>query len=239
MTTTPKPAQQPAETTIADLTAGQHIWHDGAIREIRHVEPYTHNGKPRHLAILDGGRLLDKPAGDPVAVATDDDIAEARAAGRRTALANALHDLANSIVAEALPLPSYSLDVNGYVGTRAELQRWAEHLGVDIRPGGVKRDIPVAKRGLTAGDLTLNVHFQSPPEPVETSEPAAGSGQPAVKGAAPVVDAAPARAAESADSAGPGPLRHRSLIREVRERGMWPGQVHIGADPDYGQAGRA
>lgn len=85
----------------------------------------------------------------------------------KAALVAALRRLADEIEHHELPVPAFKLHVGGCVESRADVQRWADHMGVAIRMGGTDRNIPVASRGIRVTDrLDLEVSFQGPAEPV-------------------------------------------------------------------------
>ncbi|MGW5556905.1 hypothetical protein ACWER9_06735 [Micromonospora sp. NPDC003944] len=163
---------------VEDLTVGEHVSDNTGVHEVAHNLSYR-NGDGNPMRALTFNPL---GAGDPwvgryaqgvkLHLATDDEVREFHDTGRRLALVSALHQLADEILSSRLPVPTYSLSVHGGVHTRADLERWAAHLGVDVRMGGTDADIPVVDTTRKVGQsLTLGVYFQSPAEPKPVVKP--------------------------------------------------------------------
>jgi hypothetical protein len=90
-----------------------------------------------------------------------------RPATPKSLLAAALRRLADDIEQHNLPTPTFAIRLGGCVDTRADVQRWADHFGVEIKMGGTERNIPVAERSMKVGSgRDLTVSFQGPSEPV-------------------------------------------------------------------------
>lgn len=169
---------------VTDLTVGTYLYErphpdcSPEVRQVGHAAPYSDPNGQRMVAAtlfpLDGGEpiLARWRAITKVRPATDAQVDGARDSGRRVALANALYALAGEILHNNLPIPRYTLRISGCVGSREDVQRWADHLGVEIVMGGTERDIPVAdlERAVDGGPA-INISLQGPSEPKPKPEP--------------------------------------------------------------------
>lgn len=162
------------QKAVENLTAGDHLSDSAGVHELVHVLRYQ-DGDGREMFALTQRPL---GPGDPwvarhrkgitVRLATEAEISEYTARRRREALAQALHRLADDIIDQGLPVPTYRLEVRGCLNSRADVERWAKHLDGDLRMGGTDKDIPVAavERPVLDG-LRLELHFQGPSEPTD------------------------------------------------------------------------
>ncbi|MFE7874741.1 hypothetical protein ACFUYE_30875 [Micromonospora humida] len=162
-------------TAVENLTVGQHISDNVGVHELVHHLRYRNgDGSPMHALTL---RPLGK--GEPwvarhaqgvlVILASDEEIREYREQGRRAALAEALHALADDITKHRLPVPAWTFTLRGCLGSRADVEAWVARVGAVERMSG---RIPVAELSRPVGDhLKLEVAVQGPPEP--EPEPAA------------------------------------------------------------------
>ena len=123
---------------------------------------------------IDGFSPLDLrvPVDAKFEMADEQDLAVYRDAGRRLAFATGLRQLADAIEVGRLPVPRYGAYMSGYLESRAELEVWAEHLGVEIKAGGTDGTIPVVDKDVSAPEdgPTLNVRWQAPGEPKPAPE---------------------------------------------------------------------
>lgn len=173
---------QTTREAVENLTVGQHISDTHGVHQIMHRLPYNNaNGTPT-IALT----LLPLGVGEPwvsrhlegttLRIASDAEIREYADARRREGLAGQLHLLAGEITDLRLPVPRYDLSVGGCLDSRAAVEAWAQHLGVDIRMGGTDGDIPVAQQELRLSDgARLRIHFQGPSEPTPKHGHVAGS----------------------------------------------------------------
>lgn len=116
-----------------DLDDRDRIWADGAIREVRHVEPFTLSTTPKVAVIVAGGTCYTWPSRSPVAIATDEDMAAAEAAERRRSLVKGIYKLADLMSKQALPVPTYgTFDFNFALSSEAEVRAWASGAGVPV-----------------------------------------------------------------------------------------------------------
>lgn len=165
--------EQPTVKRADELETGDHI-----IEVAQYGQPpqplkvlFAHpfrdgDGKPMVAVMLDAPTKIDGfspldlrvPVDAKFEMADEQDLAAYHDAGRRQALAATLRQLADEIVDLALPIPRYQISIGGVVDSRAELERWAEHLDVEVRMSG---EIPVVDKERGG----LDVHFQSAPEP--------------------------------------------------------------------------
>lgn len=98
------------------------------------------------------------------APAAEQPAAEQPATAPESGLVAVLRQLADQIEQHNLPLPRFT-DLGGCVESRADVQRWADHLSVQIKMGGTDKNIPVAAKSVPAGDRELKISFQGPSEP--------------------------------------------------------------------------
>lgn len=152
----------------SELTRGDFVLHNGAVHQVRHVEPISYSNQYL-LVVFAGGVTAEYAAECSAPIAFAEEIADAQGAGRRAALAGALHELASAIVDEVLPVPEFFTELRSTLDSRADVERWAEHLGVDVKMGGPQDNIPYAEQHVKVGGVSFEVHVQGPPEPVVTS----------------------------------------------------------------------
>ena len=160
----------PADT----LRPGQYIADPsipGSVGEIAHVVPYHDaDGRPRVAVTVmplwhsAEPLLMRRHAADSVRLATPAEIDACQERRRRREVALGLVSLADQIEGGELPLGSY-IGVSMSVGARADVDRWASALGVEVR---VSDGWPTAHA--YRGDLVI--HVQGPRE----QETAAGDG---------------------------------------------------------------
>lgn len=124
-------------TYYRDLTPGQWIWADGANPhpfEVRHVEPRPAEGKI--VVVLAGGYFDVAYADDYAGMATDEQIADAKAFYARESIAAGLERLAAAYRDSQMPLPTYrTLALHELVDTEAALRDAATVLGVEVKAG--------------------------------------------------------------------------------------------------------
>ncbi|MCT2280598.1 hypothetical protein M3G91_23565 [Micromonospora chalcea] len=164
---------------VEQLTSGAHVNYavDGDFSvvtwQVGHAAAYTDANTIPMVAVT----LIPPGGGEPVLVrerrgvmlpvSTEAEIADARAEGRRLALAAALHQFAGDVVRRRLPLASYRFTVSaGHLDSQAEVERWAEYLGVEVGRSGASKDIAVANssRPIAEG-LSFDVHAQGNADP--------------------------------------------------------------------------
>lgn len=162
---------------VEKLTAGDHITDAQGVHEVVHALEFSNgDGSPMTaltLRPLANGQpwIVRWQHGTTLHLATDDEVREYKDLGRRQALAKALHQLATDIVERRLPIPQYRFEVGGVLPTRADLEAWAEFLGVDVAMGG-GGDIPVVRHEAATGDgPALCFGMQSRVEPKPAPEP--------------------------------------------------------------------
>ncbi|MFI1195484.1 hypothetical protein ACH4T9_19815 [Micromonospora sp. NPDC020750] len=155
---------------VEKLTIGQHISDNLGVHELVHHLPF-HNGEGSQMYAL---TLRPLGAGDPwvsrhpegakLRLATDAEIRYYTDAGRREALAAALRQLASDIVEQQLPVSARLFDAApGVLRSRADLERWAAYLGVEVTLCG---ETPIATGSRPVADgLSLHFHTQCEPEP--------------------------------------------------------------------------
>ncbi|MBQ1061305.1 hypothetical protein [Micromonospora sp. C41] len=164
---------------VEKLTSGDHVNYaadhvsDVVTWQVGHAAAYTDANTIPMVAVTlippGGGEpvLVRERRGVTLPVSTEAEIADARAEGRRLALAAALHQLASDIVRNRLPLTGYHFRVSaGHLDSQAEVQRWAEYLGVEVGRSGASKDIAVANSSRPiAEDLSFDVHAQGNADP--------------------------------------------------------------------------
>lgn len=184
------PEQITAQTDLDAKRADQLAIGERVLEEIEYgkglqaarivaVEPYANGDKRPMIAALlatDDGRepmYARYRAEQMIDLASPELIAAAKDAERRQAMAQVLRRLADDIVDLDMPLPKYRLHVTGCLDSRAEVERWAKHLDVEVRLGGTQENIPVANKELDVLDgLMVDLQFQSDPEPEASTEQA-------------------------------------------------------------------
>ncbi|QLQ37952.1 hypothetical protein [Micromonospora robiginosa] len=165
---------------IETLTAGEHVSDSQGVHEIVHVLGMQ-DGGAREITLtlrpLGPGKpwLMRHPEGTPVWAATSAEVREYEDQGRRRALAELLHKLADDIVEHQLPLPSYHFTVSpGHFSTQADVERWATYLGAEVGTSRAAPDIAVTSASRPITDrLSLDIRVQGNADPVV--EPAVGA----------------------------------------------------------------
>lgn len=176
---------------IRDLEYGDHITRaslgigDG-VRQVRAVEPTgVPSGAHGQLAtiLFAGGTIATAGMEYQAALATESEIATARAEARRDQHVAGLHRLADLIEDNGLDLPDLFLAV--HVGSRDELDVIAKAFGVPVTEPGAASRGPVCSWDYPGGQAIgpLRVYVQSPrvtePEPAAEAplaEPAVAQG---------------------------------------------------------------
>ncbi|MFG3709512.1 hypothetical protein [Micromonospora sp. NPDC047730] len=155
---------------VENLAAGDHISDNTGVHQVVHVLRYNNgDGTPMialtQLPLGKGEPWVARHAeGTKLHLATDAEVRDYTDAGRRAALAEALHNLADDIVEQRLPVSASLFDVGpGVLGSRADLERWAAYVGVEVTLSG---RIPIASTSRPIADgLSLHFHTQCSPEP--------------------------------------------------------------------------
>ncbi|MEU4592587.1 hypothetical protein [Micromonospora aurantiaca (nom. illeg.)] len=161
---------RPVET----FTVGDHISDAFGVHKLVHALPYVNGDGQRAQALtlvpLDSGEpfVAKYTEGTKLTPAGDAEVGEYADKGRRLALAEALRRLADDIVEHRLPLTAYRFTVStGHLDSQAEVQRWAEYLGVEVGRSGASKDIAVANSSRPIADrLSFDVHAQGNANPV-------------------------------------------------------------------------
>ncbi|WFE41912.1 hypothetical protein [Micromonospora sp. WMMD998] len=160
---------------IEDLTAGDHISDSQGVHEVVHVLGMQDGGQ-REITLtlrpVGPGKpwLMRHTEGSAVAIATQEEVREYADLGRRRALADALHTLADGIVEQRLPLPRYWIGFRAVLDSRADVDRWAAYLGVETKVGDTNRTPSASADRPVADGLTLDIHMQGPAEPEPEQE---------------------------------------------------------------------
>ena len=155
---------------VEQITTGSHISDSRGVHEVAHVLPYRDgDGRQKYAVTLrpigPGVPFVDRHSeGTQLRLADDAEIRMWEATSRRRALVAALHALADDIEQHELPVTARLFDAApGVLRSRADLERWAEYLGTEIRMSG-STPIVSANRPVADG-LDLHFHTQITPEP--------------------------------------------------------------------------
>jgi hypothetical protein len=123
-------------TTAGELTAGQHVRLRVDTPPYRVDHTYrVETGQVLLLLVPVGGgnpsSVLWKPS-TPFELVADEELAELEVVARRARLVAALHELADDIERLELPVPEYRAELTVMPGPRADVDRWASLLGVEV-----------------------------------------------------------------------------------------------------------
>lgn len=170
-TTTTQPRREFRAVQL--LTGGEHVNHqvhqDGDVVtwQVDHVAPYTDENSVPMVALMltpvGGGEpaLIWERRGVTLPVATETEIAAAKAEGTRFALANGLHELARRVLNDRLPVPGF-VHLSAVADSREQLDTWAKAFGVEVHMVG---RYPVASWEL--GGLDVRMQGAEEPEPTD------------------------------------------------------------------------
>lgn len=160
----------------AELERGDYTWFDGAWREVRHVEPcepIPGQVRPRVAIIVKGGKSYTEVATDPMRMATDAEIAQAQAVGKRASVAAGLRALADQFASLPLPVPHWGLNASGQLASEAELRFLAGALGLSVNESsGSSRVLSVDWQypaGAKSYESFVEMHLIAYPDKEETS----------------------------------------------------------------------
>ena len=112
------------------------------------------------LVPVAGGQpwLINYQPGHLVVLATPEQIESAEAEGRRDALGVLLDRLTRDAHAMALPLGGYA-ELRLVVDSRADVDRWADHLKTEVRASGA---VPAIEASWESGPVRLWIHVTGP-----------------------------------------------------------------------------
>lgn len=163
---------------VEKLTAGEHITiplHEDADPEtwqVVHVAPYRDDNNEHKVAVtltpVVGGEpeLIRHRLGSTVPMATDREVTNAQAGGRRWAFANGLTELARRVLNDRLPIPGF-IYMSGITDSREQLDAWAEAFGAEVSMSDRR---PVASWKVGSLSMRLQGDQEPEPEPAEVEQ---------------------------------------------------------------------
>lgn len=154
------------------LAVGDTVHTVDGIRTVTYTQP-ADCGRVLVVFDDDGASITRWSAGNMWTLATEAEIAAAKAEANREGMARALEYLADLVRRHRVAPTLYSIDVRASVSTIADLQTWATALDRPITPGGTDKTIPVVRADDVArfGGVRLDVSAQANRETLPTAAP--------------------------------------------------------------------